>query len=81
MSRKPFAMIPFDPETINPAAAGGLCLSEMNEREPVTNSVQKLAAALCKSLGRSDSEDGDDRARSAQTPFSKVALGGEGADR
>jgi MinD-like ATPase involved in chromosome partitioning or flagellar assembly len=45
MSCKPMAKVPFDPETVNAAAAEGVCLSGLNARAAVTKSIQKLAVA------------------------------------
>ena len=78
MSHKPLASIPFDPETINQAAGEGVCLSETNERAAVTKSIQKLAVAVCKSTGRSDSDSGGYRAQLGQTLLSKIGFGGTG---
>ncbi len=75
MSSKPLAKIPFDPRTVTLAAAEGVCLSEANERAAVTKSIQKLAAALCNSLGQSDNDEHDGRARSGRGLLSKISLG------
>ena len=81
MSHTPLAKIPFDPETINWAAAQGICLSEANERAAVTKSIQKLAAAVCKSVAISDSESGSYRTGIGHALLSKIGFGGRGTSK
>ena len=81
ISHKPLAKIPFDPETINRAAGHGVCLFETDARAAATKSIQKLAAALCKSISQSDGEKGDHRTRPGQTLLSKIGFAAAGAGK
>ena len=81
MLNKPFATIPFDPDAVNLAEMQAGCLSTVAPRAAVTKAIQRLAAALCESIGRSDSEDGHHRPRKWRTLFSKKNLVSAGAGR
>ena len=52
MSCEPFARIPFDPGSINRAAAEGRTLSDVCARSAGTGAVQQLAINLCEFLRR-----------------------------
>ena len=81
MLHKPFAKIPFDPDAVNLAEMQAGCLSTVAPRAAITRAIQKLAADLCESIGRSDSEDGDHGPRTWGTLFSKSDRVGVGAGR
>ena len=65
--------------TLNRAAGEGACLAEVAPRAAVTNSIHKLARALCQSFGQSDADNRDGRMPIGQTASLDATLSQAGA--